>query len=79
MFDDFEIFKANHEQFNYMDYTWEFQYQNLLVSEQSRADLNKKITHFKNYTGEKPLIFGIMLGITCHWTVLLAFKKSNKT
>jgi hypothetical protein len=79
MFDDFDIFKENHQNFTYINFTWEFQYQNLILSEQSRNELNKKINYFKNYTGEKPLIFGIMLGITCHWTVLMAFKSHGKS
>jgi hypothetical protein len=62
-----------------MNFTWEFQYENLLLSEQSKNELNKKIEIFQKYEGEKPLIFGIMLGITCHWTVLMAFKSKGKS
>ena len=32
MFDDFDIFKENHQGFTYMHFTWEFQYENLIIS-----------------------------------------------
>ncbi len=36
MFDDFDIFRENHQSFTYMNFTWEFQYENLLLSEQTK-------------------------------------------
>jgi hypothetical protein len=54
--------------------TWEFQYQNLILSEDGRKDFNKKVNYFRSYKDKKPLIFGVMLAITGHWTLFMAFK-----
>ena len=79
LFDDFDIFKQNHSNFQYISFTWEFQYQNLLISENQRWDLNQKIKKFQKYKGNKPFIFGVMLAITGHWTLFIAFKRNEKS
>jgi hypothetical protein len=51
----------------------------LLLSEDGKLDFNRKAAYFRNYKEKKPLIFGVMLAITGHWTLFLAFKQEGKT
>ena len=76
-FPGFEIFR-DHEHFEFLSYTWEFQYQNLLLSEEKKRELNKIIDYFRRYKEEKPLV-GFMLAITNHWMLLIAVKFAGKT
>jgi hypothetical protein len=70
---DFAIFR-DHEHFQFLSFTWEFQYQNLLLSEEKKRELNRLIAHFRAYQEEQPLVVGFMLAITNHWMLLVAVK-----
>lgn len=64
-----------HPGIEYMEHTWEFQFKNIVCSEQSRRELNDKIAYFQRFRHKsKMLVFTIMLAITNHWTCLVAIK-----
>ena len=76
-FDEFDIFR-HHNDFDLFSFTWEFQYRNLVISDQRKLELTKAMNSFKGYTGAKPVVMSFMLGITNHWMCLLAVKSKGQ-
>jgi hypothetical protein len=69
-----------HPFIEYIDHTWEFQFKNIVCNENSRRELNDKIKYFSRYNQpNRLLVFTIMMGITNHWTCLIALKLGRST
>lgn len=63
----------------YKYHTWEFQFKNIVCNEYSRKKMAKKLNYFHKFDNpNKMLLFTIMLGITNHWTCLIATKFRGK-